>query len=121
MKTRAFLVASLAAMAALASADQSVYSDELDNGWVSWSWGTTLNFANTSPVHSGAHSVSAAQSAWGGLYLHHSAFSSTDYSTLRFWINGGAGGQKLIVQATLNGAAQQAKVPKIGRASCRER
>src|SRR5208337_4297265 len=38
---------------------------------------------------------------------HHDPFDSTLYTSLSFWIDGGAsGGQLLQVQATLNGAAQ---------------
>ncbi len=89
-----------------AQTDQSVYTDALANGWQNWSW-ATVNLANTTPVQSGADSISVSAGPYQALYLHHDPFDSTLYASLSFWIDGGAsGGQLLQVQATLNGAAQ---------------
>jgi hypothetical protein len=100
----------LAVLRTSAQTTQVVYDDALENGWTSWGWATTINFANTSPVHSGSDSISVT--CGGGnqaLYLHAAAFDSTPYTNLTFWINGGAsGGQHVQVQATLNGSAQTA-------------
>ena len=85
--------------------DQPIYTDSLVNGWVSYGW-ATLNYANTSPVHSGSDSISVTAGGYQALYVHHSAFDSTPYKAIDFWINGGAGGQTLQVQAELSGTAQ---------------
>lgn len=92
--------------AARAQTSDTVYADALVNGWQSYSW-ATVNFSNTSPVQSGGDSIGVSAGPYQALYLHQTAFNSSIYSNLVFWINGGAsGGQLLQVQATLNGAAQ---------------
>ncbi len=92
--------------AARAQTDQAVYTDALVNGWQNWSW-ATVNLSNTTPVQSGTDSISVSAGPYQALYLHQTAFDSTPYSALVFWINGGStGGQLLQVQATLNGASQ---------------
>ena len=91
---------------ARAQTDQAVYTDALVNGWQNWSW-ATVNLSNTAPVQSGTDSISVSATPYQALYLHQTAFDSTPYTSLVFWINGGAaGGQLLQVQATLNGASQ---------------
>jgi len=91
---------------ARAQTDQSVYTDTLVNGWQNWSW-ATVNLSNTTPIQSGADSISVSAGPYQALYLHQTAFDSTPYTALVFWINGGpTGGQLLQVQATLNGASQ---------------
>lgn len=91
---------------ARAQTDQSVYTDALVNGWQNWSW-ATVNLSNTTPVQSGADSISVSAGPYQALYLHQTGFDSTPYAALVFWINGGsAGAQLLQVQATLNGASQ---------------
>ena len=86
-----------------------VYSDALLNSWQNWSW-ASVNFSNSTPVHSGGKSVSVTEvNAYDGFYVHHSVLDSSLYKTISFWINGGsAGGQQLQVMATVNGAAQTA-------------
>ena len=92
--------------AARAQTDQAVYTDALVNGWQNWSW-ATVNLSNTTPVQSGTDSISVSAGPYQALYLHQTAFDSTPYAALVFWINGGStGGQLLQVQATLNGASQ---------------
>jgi hypothetical protein len=96
------------ASAAWAQTDQPIYTDSLVNGWQNWSW-ATVNLANGAPVHAGSRSLSVSAAAWQALYLHHAAFATDGYSDLAFWIHGGsAGGQLLLVQALLGGAAQTA-------------
>jgi len=87
-----------AAIGVHAQADLPVYTDGLVNGFQDWGW-APHNYANTSPVHSGNNSVSVSiASAWQGLQIVHSAFDSTPYGSVSFWINGGAsGGQQLQV------------------------
>jgi hypothetical protein len=74
----------------------AVYVDSLVNGWQNWSWNTTVG-VETTIVNSGSSSM-AVTLAGGGLSLHHDDFSTTDFPTLTFWINGGpVGGQLLAV------------------------
>lgn len=89
--------------------DQSIYSDQLDNGWQNWSW-APVNMASTSSVHTGSHAILVSpKAAWQALYLSHTAQSASGYASLTFWINGGAtGGQLLQVNGTLGGNAQVA-------------
>src|ERR1700685_1131170 len=85
---------------ARAQTDQSVYTDTLVNGWQNWSW-ATVNLSNTAPVQSGTDSISVSAGPYQALYLHQTAFDSTPYTALVFWINGGlAGGQLLQQQKT---------------------
>ena len=91
---------------ALAS-DLSIYADSITTGWADWSWNTTSNFSNTSPVHNGPYSLSVTfNSGWAGLYLHaNSPVDTSGYDQLRFWVNGGsAGNQKLQVVANGDGS-----------------
>ena len=88
---------------ARASSEQSdviVYDDALASGWANWSWDAGVNFQNPSPVHAGNHSLAITyNAAWAGLYLHvNSTLSGHAFTSLRFWIHGGAsGGQGLAV------------------------
>ena len=97
-----FLVSGLFVLSVLSvRADQIIYDNALENNWADWGWGTR-NLANTSPVHSGTHSISANENAWEGLSFYHDDFSTSPYTNLTFWINGGpVGGQILKVQAQL--------------------
>ena len=95
-----------------AQAPLPVYTDYLVNGFQDWGW-APHNYANTSPVHSGSNSVAVTiASAWQGLQIYHPDMDSRLYSSVSFWINGGAsGGQKLQVYGllhvgTANNAAQ---------------
>jgi hypothetical protein len=85
--------------AAKAATDLTLYAENLDSGWQSWSWDTSLNMAATSPVHTGSHSIAVTYTTgWAGLYLHaNSAINLTGYDHLTFWINGGAANQELHV------------------------
>ena len=98
-----------AAVTAGRTQDQAIYTDTLQNGWLDWGW-TQINYKNTSPVHSGAMSVSVTiTQGWQGIYIAHNAFNCSTYSNLVFWINGGAsGGQQLQIQGHAGGAAQTA-------------
>ena len=87
------------------SATVTIYDEALGSGWDDWSWDTTVNLANTSPAHTGTHSIAVTYTAaWGGLYLHADpAIDLSGYDTLRFWIHGGsAGNQHLRVVANGN-------------------
>jgi hypothetical protein len=90
-------------------ADQTVYTDSLQNGWQDWSYSVTRNFSYSgSYIHSGANAISATiTNAWGALSLWHSALDSSVYTNLTFWINGGAnGGQQLQIYAELTGVTK---------------
>ena len=71
LKVSKFILAVLLAAPAVSVAqNMTIYSDSLVNGWQDWSYSTTRNFANTSPVHFGSDSISATvTSAWGGIQL----------------------------------------------------
>jgi hypothetical protein len=83
--------------------NQIVYDDALENNWQNWGW-ATLNYANTSPVHSGSDSLSATfSSPWDGIQIWHPDQSSFPFSNISFWLNGGtSGGQKLQVYGLLD-------------------
>ena len=88
----------IAAHAASAQTNFSIYSDQLDNSFQNWSWGTNNNFANPSPVHSGNNSISFSSATWDAISFWHPDFNPGVYSNLNFWANGGAtGGQVLQV------------------------
>jgi len=89
---------------ARSQANLPLYTDHLVNGFQNWSWGT-LNFANASPVNSGANSISLNGTAWNvALSLHQTPFDTSPYSAVTFWANGGApGGQVLHLYAHVNG------------------
>src|SRR5271155_3324405 len=101
-----FLLALMAAFSLVARADEIIYDDALENGWQNWSW-AAVNLANTSPVHSGSHSISVTASNWSALYLDIAATDSSQFTNLTFWINGGTtGGQTVQVQGVLGSTAQ---------------
>ncbi len=91
-------------------ADQIVYDDALENNWQNYGW-ATLNYANTSPVHSGSDSISVTiSSAWEGVQIYHTDQDSTYFTNISFWLDGGpSGGQKLQVYGLLdeNGSVNQ--------------
>ena len=91
-------------------ADQSIYTDTLQNGWQNWGW-TQIDYANSSPVHSGTKSIAVTitNNTSQAIYIAYSAFDSTPYLSISFWINGGpVGGQKLLIQGHAAGASQMA-------------
>jgi hypothetical protein len=83
--------------------NETIYSNSLQNGWADWSWASD-NLANTSTVLSGyTDSISVSCTKDTALYLHQTPASSSPYTNLTFWLNGGpSGGQVLTVAGTLN-------------------
>lgn len=84
-----------------------IYGDALGSGWADWSWDTTVDVNNATPVHGGSQSMAVTfDAAWAGLYLHGDpAVDTSGYDGLRFWIHGGsAGGQQLRVVANGDGS-----------------
>jgi len=73
-----------------------IYGDSTT--WANWSWNTTVNFSNTSPVYAGSNSISVKyNSAWAGLSLYNGSGQSTSgYSKLRFYAHGGSSGTRQI-------------------------
>lgn len=55
--------------AACAGGSDSIYTDALNPDWSDWSWSSTRDFANTSPVRVGALSLRVNYEPWGGLSL----------------------------------------------------
>ena len=96
-------------------ADQIIYDDTLENSWQNWGY-AEINYANTSPVHSGSDSISVTiTNAWAGIQIWHSDQDSTPYASINFWLNGGAnGGQRLQVYGLLdeNGSQNYATSPR---------
>ena len=101
----------LAPMASSAQSNMTIYADSLLNGWSDGSYNVTLNYNNTSPLHSGSHSISATiTSAWGGIQLNHSSMTATGFASISFWLNGGAnGGQQLQMYGNLTTGVQSAR------------
>lgn len=89
-----------------ATADRPVYADSLDSSWENWSWDTTLNFTNSTPVHGGSASVAATYTAgWGGIYLNTGdPVTGGQLDRVRFWIHGGTSGGQPILFMTYNTA-----------------
>jgi hypothetical protein len=87
---------SLLLASARAAGDVVIYDDASKNGFdQNCSFFVTPNFANTSPVHSGAHSISFAPSQYGAVsWCTPAVESTTTYSGLSFWVNGGATGNQ---------------------------
>ncbi len=81
-----------------AAAPLTIFGDGLASGWANWSWNSTVNFGATTPIHSGSKSLSAKyDAAWAGVYLRSNPAVAAGYDTLRFWVNGGTGSQKITV------------------------
>ncbi len=112
--SRALVLAFLCTLPVCLYAQQIVYDDALENDWQNWGW-ATLNYTNTSPVHSGSHSISITfSSPWQGIQLYHPDMDDSPYGSISFWINGGTGGgQKLQIYALLDsgGSPNQSQTP----------
>ncbi len=98
----------LACSIAKAQTNQAIYTDSLQNSWENYSW-AQVNFNNANPTHGGSAAASVNAAAYQAIYLHHAAFSTANFTSLSFWIHGGAnGGQLLQVNATSGGSPQTA-------------
>src|SRR5215472_7974893 len=90
---------------AVAQTNFSIYSDQLNNSYQNWSWGSN-NFSCTSPVHSGTNSISFNGVAWEAISVWHADFNPSPYTNLSFWANGGSvGGQVLQIYLQYNNTA----------------
>src|SRR3954464_14846217 len=94
-------------VASLAQSNLTIYDEALGSGWLDYSYNTTRNFANSSPVHAGNNSISAAiTGAYGGIQLFHAPMTNSAYGYVSFWLNGGsAGGQQLQMYGNLGAGA----------------
>jgi hypothetical protein len=111
--SRVFLIigAILAGMATSGRAQTNhlIYSDSLQNSWNNWSWGSTINFSQSSPVHGGSKSMSVTLSAaWGALYLEHADMNGGAFAALSLWLNGGSSGGQLLKISGLANHNEQA-------------
>jgi alpha-L-arabinofuranosidase len=100
----------------MAQANLPLYTDNLVNAFQNYSWATN-NVANTSPVHSGGYSISVSDGPnYQALSLQYPpGVNTSPYSSLTFWINGGAsGGQQLNVYGTLADSPKTAYPLKLG-------
>ena len=91
---------SVRSAAALVSGAAPIYDDGLAAGWLDWSWGSTRNLANPSPVASGKASLAVTFQAWGGIYFRHSGTSLPMPGVLDLYADGGSvAGNRLEVRA----------------------
>lgn len=69
-----------------------IYGDALESDWSDWSWGSTRNFSNTSPVQNGIRSIRVTYSdPYGGLSLRKgTGISASNLSEIRFWVRASA-------------------------------
>ncbi|MGQ9903992.1 MAG: hypothetical protein ACUVRU_06645, partial [Anaerolineae bacterium] len=76
-----------------------IYDDALGPGWENWSWGSSVDLANTSPVYNGSRSIAVDYTnASGGLsFRTTSPVSVATYPTLKFWVHGGSSDKQLLV------------------------
>ena len=73
----------------------TIYGDALAADWASWSWSATIDFNGTNPVRVGTRAVNVTYQAWGGLSLRKGTVqSTTGYTALKFWVQGGTGTTK---------------------------
>jgi hypothetical protein len=63
-----------------------LYIDGLAPAWQNWSWDVILDPSATSPVHSGAHSLSALSAPWGGVSLAHAGLGTQSFTWLEFYL-----------------------------------
>jgi hypothetical protein len=91
------LLLALSTPAALAQS-LSVYDDALQNDFGDWSYGGGSNFANTTPVHAGSHSISLASNNFNAVSMTHESgvLSTAIYPVLHFWIHGGTSGNQAL-------------------------
>jgi len=98
-----FCVFVAAAQTLRAQVNVPIYTDQLVSGFQNWGW-ATLDFSNPSTVHSGTSSISVTITGpWQGIQIYRDDMDSSLFSSISFWINGGAsGGQQLQVFGMLD-------------------
>jgi hypothetical protein len=75
-----------------AGCELPIYLEALAPSWQNWSWDGTYNFADTGQVYAGSFSIGATiTQAYGGLSVRHTTgISGNLYTSVVFWIHGGA-------------------------------
>ena len=87
--------------------DSNLPGTYVNNAWYCQTTGATVNFSNSTPVHSGSYSMSVLMPSTSHFEFSHEAMDTTIYTNLTFWVNGGTnGGQQFRVHADLNGVEQ---------------
>jgi len=91
-----------AAASAAASPGPTVYHDSLGGGWADWSWNSTINFGNSSPVYAGNRSLRLTVTrAWGAIQLHSdTGVAAAQFPYLTFAARASAAGQAYSVALT---------------------
>jgi Glycoside hydrolase family 44 len=101
-------IAALALVGPASAATLTVYDNALQNGWQDWGW-ATRNLAQTAIYQSAPKAISWEPDAWAGLYFHNSPGAVSDYTAVRFWINGAGGNQAVRLVIYSNGAEAGSK------------
>lgn len=80
-----------------AAPDWVIYDDGLAPGWQNWSWSSSVNLANTAPVHSGSRSIGVQyNAAWAGFSVRTATpIDTAAYSAVTLWVYGAPGGSLL--------------------------
>lgn len=67
------------------SSNLVIFDDQLASNFSNWSWGSSVNLSNSSPVYSGSKSITFTPSAWGGFYVHtDTTIDLTQYASFQF-------------------------------------
>jgi chitodextrinase len=86
--------------------DYIIYGDALNSTFTNWSWNSTQDFANTTPVKDGQRSLKVnTTAAWGALSLRNNAILRTaDYpGGVQFWFYGSEKAARVTVNQTETG------------------
>lgn len=85
----------------------TIYTDQLQAGWINWSWGSSMDFGNTTTVYSGTKAIAFTPNAgWSALYLHNDVgINTASYQNITFKAKSSVMNQKF--QVLLYGAANQ--------------
>lgn len=92
-----------AAPAAAPAADSvaTVYDKALSPGWENWSWGSKVTLS--ADIGSARMPIQLEAEGYGGLYLHHAAFSTQPYRALSMLLQVVGGPAKVRVMVTVGG------------------
>src|ERR1017187_7136416 len=96
----------MSTLAACASDDMLIFSGRFNNGWGdNWSW--MPRYPTNNPVYTRSNSMALVPSGqWQAWWLKSGAnLDTTIYTSVSFWLNGGAtGGQSISVSGELDGS-----------------
>jgi hypothetical protein len=87
--------------------NEIIYSNELQNAWMNWSWAeVNVNCPTNAPPGS-TTCISVDCTNYTALYFENAGLDSTPFTNLSFWLNGGAsGGQVLTVTGLIDNDQQ---------------